>query len=314
MSVLNMTFHFFKQQVLVLQYCFHLCMYCKNYLHPCIAKSIRQSQVDRKVGLKSLCQKMLTGCQTMMRSVDITGAMKNLSLRSFSSLQRDEREVVSFLSLNNLKDNEGAVKTRRRVGRGIGSSKGKTCGRGHKGQKARSGGGVKPFFEGGQTSFIKRIPKRGFKNNNAEPMVPVNVGTIQDYIDMGRLVPSEEPITIKDLVEAGVTKCSSVKHGVKLLAKGKERLKTPIKIEISRASEGAIEAIEKAGGEITTVHYNRLALRALLKPEKFDIVPKRARPPPKLMQYYTDYDKRGFLSPEVQLKKIEERLEKDQQG
>jgi len=111
------------------------------------------------------------------------------------------------------------------------------------------------------------------------------------------------------LVDAGVTTCSSVKHGVKLLGKGKERLRTPFKIEISRASEGAIEAIEKIGGELTTVHYNRLALRALLKPEKFDVLPRRARPPPKLMQYYTDYDKRGYLSPEVQLKQVKWRLD-----
>ncbi len=145
-------------------------------------------------------------------------------------------------------------------------------------------------------------------------MVPVNVGTLQDYIDMGRLVPpsdDDEPLTIKDLIEAGVTKRTSVKHGVKLLAKGKERMRTPIKLEISRASEEAIKAIEDAGGEITTVHYNKLALRALIKPEKFDVIPKRARPPPKLMQYYTDYDKRGYLSPEVQLKKLKEKIAKE---
>ena len=198
------------------------------------------------------------------------------------------------------------------MGRGIGSSKGKTCGKGHKGQKSRSGGGPSPRFEGGQTPFYKRIPKRGFTNKHAQPMVPINVGTLQDYIDMGRLKVSNElnkqPLTMKDLVEAGITKNSSIKHGIKLLAKGKERLRSPIKIEISRASTSAIEAIEKAGGEITTVHYNRLALRALLKPEKFEVIPKRARPPPKLMQYYTDYDKRGYLSPEVQLKKVKEML------
>lgn len=225
----------------------------------------------------------------------------------------DPREVVSFLGLNNLRDNAGAVKRGRRVGRGIGSSKGKTCGKGHKGQKSRAGGGPSPLFEGGQTPFYKRLPKRGFTNNHAQPMVPINVGTLQDYIDMGRLVVSDknetEPFTMKDLVKAGITKPSSIKHGIKLLAKGKERLRTPFKIEISRASTGAIEAIENVGGEITTVHYNRLALRALLKPEKFEIIPKRARPPPKLMQYYTDYEKRGYLSPEVQLKKVKEMLD-----
>ena len=223
----------------------------------------------------------------------LTEAMCGLSImatRQLSSVSAKEREVVEIIGLNNLSDNPGAIKTRRRVGRGIGSSKGKTCGRGHKGQKARAGGGVSPLFEGGQTKFYKRIPKRGFTNPNAQPMVPVNVGTLQDYVDMGRLIPSEEPWTMKDLIDAGVTTCSSVKHGMKLLAKGKDRLKTPFKIEISRASEGAIAAIEAVGGEVTTVHYNRLALRALLKPEKFDIIPKRARPPPRLMQYYTDYD------------------------
>ena len=75
-----------------------------------------------------------------------------------------------------------------------------------------------------------------------------------------------------------------------------------IRIEISRASRTAIEAIEAAGGSVTTVHYNRLALRALLKPDKFAALPRRAKPPPKLMTYYTSYDKRGFLVPAVQLR------------
>ena len=135
------------------------------------------------------------------------------------------------------------------------------------------------------------------------------------------------PLTIKDLVDAGITNSTSVKHGIKLLGKGRHRLRTPIRLEVSRASAKAVDAIERVGGSVTTVHYNRLALRALLKPEKFDdndddeeedgdgggrrkIVPRRARPPPKLMPYYTSYDKRGYLAPEVQLKKIEERLGK----
>jgi len=238
------------------------------------------------------------------------------------------REAVTFLTLNNLSDNPGARKYGRRIGRGIGSSKGKTSGRGHKGQKARAGSGVHPTFEGGQTKLYKRLPKRGFTNVHAEEMVPINVGALQDFIDMGRLsVPADgdQPLTIKDLVDAGMTKASSVKHGVKLLGKGQYRLRSPIKIEVSRASDKAIAAIERAGGEITTVHYNRLALRAMLKPEKFSgaggadgaddedeeskpVVPRQAKPPPTLMPYYTSYNKRGYLAPLVQLKKIEERL------
>eukprot|EP00588_Corethron_pennatum_P010763 CAMPEP_0194279988 /NCGR_PEP_ID=MMETSP0169-20130528/14984_1 /TAXON_ID=218684 /ORGANISM="Corethron pennatum, Strain L29A3" /LENGTH=325 /DNA_ID=CAMNT_0039024525 /DNA_START=54 /DNA_END=1031 /DNA_ORIENTATION=- len=217
---------------------------------------------------------------------------------------------VTFYTLNNISDNPGAIKKKRRLGRGPGSSKGKTSGRGHKGQKSRSGGSISPRFEGGQTPFYKRLPKRGFSNkNHATPMVPIAVDRLQDYIDMGRLIPpTDRPINMKDMVEAGLTKASNIKFGCKLLL-GKCEIsasgppvRSPIRIEISRASRTAIEAIEAAGGSVTTVHYNRLALRALLKPDKFAVLPRRAKPPPKLMTYYTSYDKRGFLAPEVQLR------------
>jgi large subunit ribosomal protein L15 len=160
------------------------------------------------------------------------------------------------------------------------------------------------MFEGGQTKLYKRLPKRGFTNvRHAEPMLPLNLGTLQTFIDMGRL-DANKPLTMKDLVDAGITKASSVKHGIKLLAKGKERLKSPIKLEISRASESAIEALEEVGGEVTTVHYNRLALRALLKPEKFEVLPKQARPPPKLLPYYTSWKHRGYLSLQAQMRHL----------
>jgi large subunit ribosomal protein L15 len=145
-------------------------------------------------------------------------------------------------------------------------------------------------------------------------MVPINLGTLQDYVDMGRIIPQanpdDPPLTIKDLVAAGMLKNSTIKHGVKLLAKGKERLRTPLRIEISRASSDAITALESVGGQVTTVHYNKLALRTLLKPHKFEgkIMPKRASPPPKLMTYYTNHEKRGYLSPESQLKKVRSQL------
>eukprot|EP00978_Attheya_sp_CCMP212_P005353 scaffold11964_cov37-Attheya_sp.AAC.1 len=114
----------------------------------------------------------------------------------------------------------------RRVGRGIGSSKGKTSGRGHTDQNSRAGGGVRPTFEGGQTPLFKRLPKCGFTNNLAEPMVPINVGKLQDYIDMVWLpVPKEgeDLLTMVDLVNAGITKASTVKHGVKLLMSTTQR-------------------------------------------------------------------------------------------
>jgi len=240
-------------------------------------------------------------------------------------------EPITFLTLNNLADNPGAIKRKRRVGRGIGSSKGKTCGRGHKGQKSRAGKGVHPTFEGGQTKFYKRLPKMG-RMKNAKfklELIPLNIGKIQDYITMGRLVPerSDGVLTMSDFVKAGMFPASSIKSGVKLLGDGKEFLKDKLLIEVPWASSAAIEAIEAKGGYVTTVHYNRLALRAHLKPHKFPVkpegmvaaaaavegegvtehekhlLPKRARPPPKYMQYYTDYAKRGYLNPRVQLER-----------
>lgn len=219
-------------------------------------------------------------------------------LRSFAS-PAPQQQVVSFLRLNNLQDNDGAVKQKRRVGRGIGSSKGKTSGRGHKGQKARSGGNIHPTFEGGQTKFYKRLPKRGHSNaRHKAEMVPLNLETLQMHIDMGRLDPSNE-INLRELQYAGIFKANDIKHGVKLLAKGE--LRQPLQIRISRASESAIASVEAMGGSVTTVHYNQLALRAILRPEKFDIIPRAARPPPKWQPYYTGWKNRGYLNPMVQM-------------
>jgi large subunit ribosomal protein L15 len=137
-------------------------------------------------------------------------------------------------------------------------------------------------------------------------MVGVNVGTIQDYVEMGRLDPTAV-LTMKDLVDAGMLKKSSIREGVKLLAKGKERLTTPLMLQLSRASEAAIQAVEDMGGQVTTVHYNRLALRTHLKPEKFEgrPLPKQARPPPNMQAYYTNWDKnRGYLSVQAQMRDL----------
>jgi large subunit ribosomal protein L15 len=222
---------------------------------------------------------------------------RSLSTAAAAPLQP---QVVTFLRLNNLQDNPGAVKKGRRIGRGIGSSKGKTSGRGHKGQKARSGGSIHPTFEGGQTKFYKLLPKRGFNNaEHAAPMIPLNLGTLQMYVDMGRLDPAKE-ITMRDMQLAGLFKANGVKHGVKLLADG--ALKQPLDLHVSRASSSAIAAVEAAGGSVTSVHYNQLALRALLRPQKFEVIPKRARPPPKWQPYYTNMKNRGYLNPGVQMR------------
>ena len=226
--------------------------------------------------------------------------LRNRPLSSAVTAAVADVEPVRFLRLNDLRDNEGAVKKGRRVGRGVGSSKGKTSGRGHKGQKSRSGGSIHPTFEGGQTKQYKLFPKRGFNNKRHEAvMFPLNLGTLQDYIDMGRINPNER-ITLKSMLDGGLFKANKIKHGVKLLSTGK--LKQPIDIHVSRSSKAAVEAVEGMGGTVTTVHYNRLALRALLRPEKFETTPRLARPPPKWQSYYTRWENRGFLHPAVQMR------------
>jgi large subunit ribosomal protein L15 len=143
-------------------------------------------------------------------------------------------------------------------------------------------------------------------------METVNVMDLQNYVQMGRIKidRATQVISLKDLVACGML--STIKHGVKLLCTNPyhtSKFLTPMNVEVTRASEGAIAAIENAGGTVTTTHFNRLALRAHLKPHKFQILPKRARPPPKVQEFYTLYEKRGYLNPEVQLRNIELGLE-----
>jgi large subunit ribosomal protein L15 len=238
-------------------------------------------------------------------------------------------EIVTVLKLNNLSDNPGAVKKKKRVGRGIGSGRGKTCGRGHKGQKARSGGNIHPLFEGGQTPFYRLIPKRGFKNKSKNPeQYPINIGKIQLYIDMKRLDPSKT-ITMYDMMNAGLFKANSIRQGVKLLSKGAELLRQPISIEVTRASESAVRAIENynnsndstsagtstGGGVVTTVHLNKLGIRTTLRRDKFvdKHIPRNARPSPKMQPYYTNWKHRGYLHPATQLRNFLFKKEKQQQ-
>ena len=148
------------------------------------------------------------------------------------------------MKLNELRDNPGAVKERIRVGRGIGSGKGKTGGRGVKGQKARSGVRIKGF-EGGQMPIYRRLPKRGFNNVNARDLNEVNVGRVQQAVDAGRLA-TDAPVTIEALVAAGV--CARIRDGVKILGVGE--LSAKLTFQVSGASKSAVAAIEKAGGSV----------------------------------------------------------------
>jgi large subunit ribosomal protein L15 len=166
------------------------------------------------------------------------------------------------VKLNTIADNKGARKRKMIIGRGIGSSKGKTSGRGGKGQTARTGVAIKGF-EGGQTPLHRRLPKRGFNNFNRTEFEVVNTGSIQKCIEAGSL-DAKKPINAEALANAGLVKQDLA--GIKLLAKGE--LKTGITIEICRASASAVKAVEKAGGKVTVTNPKVKAEAKADKPKK----------------------------------------------
>jgi len=149
------------------------------------------------------------------------------------------------MKLSELADRPGARKNRRRVGRGIGSGKGKTAGRGVKGQKARSGVRVKGF-EGGQMPLHRRLPKRGFHNIFRRKLNEVNLGRIQQAVDAGKL-DAGATVDAEALVKAGVLR--RAKDGVRLLGDGE--LKAKLAFAVAGASKSATAAVEKAGGSVT---------------------------------------------------------------
>jgi len=208
------------------------------------------------------------------------------------------------LALNALRDVDGARKARKRLGRGVGSGKGKTSGRGHKGQKARSGGGPRLGFEGGQTPLRLTLPRRGAHNPHTMRFDVVSLTRLREYVDDGRFgeYDYENPrtLTMKDFVDAGLSN-RKITHGIKILAGDEINVDDEdddadfikVRLEVSRVSAKAKEVIERAGGEVTRVHYNRLGLRALLRPDKFpNGLPKPARAPPKIRRLV---DREGTL-------------------
>ena len=151
-----------------------------------------------------------------------------------------------MFKLNELSDNPGATSRKKRVARGPGSGKGKMGGRGIKGQKSRSGVAIKGF-EGGQMPIYQRLPKRGFNNINAKTYSVVNLGLIQKFIDAGKIDAKAE-ITEDALIASGLIRRR--KDGIRVLAKGE--ITSKVTIAVHGASKGAIEAVEKAGGKLTT--------------------------------------------------------------
>ncbi|WP_332632884.1 50S ribosomal protein L15 [Halalkalibacter flavus] len=146
------------------------------------------------------------------------------------------------MKLHELKPAEGSRKVRNRVGRGIGSGNGKTAGKGHKGQNARSGGGVRPGFEGGQNPLYRRLPKRGFTNPTRKEYTVVNLDTLNRF-DAGTEVTPEL------LIESGTVK--NVKVGIKVLGNG--NLEKNLTVKAHKFSASAVEAIEAAGGKTEVI-------------------------------------------------------------
>ena len=151
------------------------------------------------------------------------------------------------MKLNEIRDNDSARKNRKRVGRGIGSGTGKTSGKGHKGQKSRSGVAIKGF-EGGQMPLHRRLPKHGFNNIFRKKYSILNIGNIQSLIDSGK-IDNKSKINADSLLNNGIM--SKLKDGIKLLGNGE--LKSKIDIEVSIASNSAIKAVEALGGNISII-------------------------------------------------------------
>jgi len=149
------------------------------------------------------------------------------------------------MKLNELRDNDGATKSRKRVGRGPGSGKGKTAGRGIKGQKSRSGVAINGY-EGVHMPLYLRLPKRGFNSPNRKKFAVVNLGLVQKFIDAKKL-DVKKPITEDVLVKSGLVRRKL--DGVRILAKGDFSAK--IDLSVTGASKSAIEVVEKAGGKLT---------------------------------------------------------------
>ncbi|MBU6397177.1 MAG: 50S ribosomal protein L15 [Rhodospirillales bacterium] len=152
------------------------------------------------------------------------------------------------MKLNEIRDNPGARLKSKRLGRGIGSGKGKTSGKGVKGQKAREGVSLNGF-EGGQLPIYRRLPKRGFNNINRKVFAPLNLDALDAALEAGKL-NAGETITEAMLAAAGVVRLSKA-DGVRLLARG--AISKAVTLEVSGASAAAVAAVEQAGGKVTTL-------------------------------------------------------------
>lgn len=200
--------------------------------------------------------------------------------------------------LGRLEFPEGAVKGYKRLGRGPASGKGKTAGRGQKGQKAR--GSVPFLFEGGQTPFFKRFPIVGFKRPHAKEYNLLSMARIQDFWNNKRIpLEAGQTLTIRIMRECGLI-TGTMKDGVKLMGYMNEQYNVPLNVEASKATEYAIECVQNAGYTYTSIYHTKLGLRAHMNPDYFYLkkgyLPLQARPTHKKdVAYYSSADKCGYL-------------------
>jgi len=155
------------------------------------------------------------------------------------------------MELNKLNDNDGAKSSKKRLGRGVGSGLGKTSGKGHKGQKSRSGVSIKGF-EGGQMPIHRRLPKRGFNKHNRKVYRVLNLGDLQKVIDNGKIDIKKE-INSSVILSSGVIK--NLKDGIRILARGK--ITSKVNILVDGASKNAVKQVEKAGGNLAVTVKNK---------------------------------------------------------
>ena len=172
------------------------------------------------------------------------------------------------MKLNEIRDNDGARHRSKRLGRGIGSGKGKTSGKGHKGQKARTGVAIKGF-EGGQMPLYMRLPKRGFNNLSRKEFAIINLSDLQTLVDNG-VFTAGATVSEKTLLEAGAVR--KRKHGIKLLGTG--TLNTKLTVEVTAASKSAIDAVKTAGGSVSIAPEKPEAPRKMLKKADRPATPK----------------------------------------
>eukprot|EP01015_Nassula_variabilis_P013691 TRINITY_DN2127_c0_g1_i5.p1 TRINITY_DN2127_c0_g1~~TRINITY_DN2127_c0_g1_i5.p1 ORF type:complete len:299 (+),score=41.88 TRINITY_DN2127_c0_g1_i5:125-1021(+) len=224
------------------------------------------------------------------------------------------REELLPFTISNLWDNPGAKRTPKRLGRGPGSGKGKTSGRGHKGHRSRTGGGVNPRFEGGQTPLHRRLPKFGQNKLNLKQFQYLNLSTLMYYVNTGK-IDATRKITLRDMYQAGIF--NSIKYGVKLLGRGATYISQPLHLEVSDASEQAIKSVKQAGGSVSCVYRTRLKVQEHITPKKYPIPLDEPLPPQKEVNKLEDIKKRGanviYKVPAWKQKQLDEEAKLDKE-